>query len=183
MWSFKLHVFSAARTRKLREDSEVARGLRSWFIGNFRKHAKHEDSEVAHARGLRSEPCAGRPGSCPSSAGGEQLARREGRVLHVEQHLVPHGKLHVPQGGVELPIAPVLPGLAGSLGRSGRGAAKSSDPVGVAGRQKLLGVAYPRVRYHEMNMLGIKLMPPRSRNTFYTTEQHILCQTKACFII
>ena len=34
------------------------------------------------------------------------------------------------------------PGLAGSLGRSGRGAAKSSDPVGVAGRQKLLGVAH-----------------------------------------
>ena len=32
-------------------------------------------------------------------------------------------------------------GLAGSLGRSGRGAAKSSDPVGVAGRQNLLGVA------------------------------------------
>ena len=34
-----------------------------------------------------------------------------------------------------------LPGLAGSLGRSGRGAAKSGDPVGVAGRQKFLGVA------------------------------------------
>ena len=31
-----------------------------------------------------------------------------------------------------------ISGLAGSLGRSGRGAAKSSDPVGVAGRQKFL---------------------------------------------
>ena len=40
------------------------------------------------------------------------------------------------------------PGLAGSLGRSGRGAAKSSDPDGVAGRQKLLGVADSRVEYY-----------------------------------
>ena len=31
------------------------------------------------------------------------------------------------------------PGLAGSLGRSGRGAEKSSDPVGVAGRQNCSG--------------------------------------------
>ena len=42
---------------------------------------------------------------------------------------------------------PCAAGLAGSLGRSGRGAAKSSDPVGVAGRQKLLGVAFQKVSY------------------------------------
>ena len=39
------------------------------------------------------------------------------------------------------------PGLAGSLGRSGSGAAKSSDPVGVAGRQKVLGVAKSEGKY------------------------------------
>ena len=40
---------------------------------------------------------------------GEQRARREGRVLRVQQHLVPHNKLHVPPGGVELRHAHVLP--------------------------------------------------------------------------
>ena len=39
---------------------------------------------------------------------GEQRARREGRVLRVRQHLVPHSELHVPPGGVELRLAPVL---------------------------------------------------------------------------
>jgi hypothetical protein len=35
----------------------------------------------------------------------------------------------------------VAPGLAGSRGRWGRGAPKSSDPGGVAGRWKKIGVA------------------------------------------
>ena len=39
---------------------------------------------------------------------GEQRARREGPVLRVQQHLVPHRELHVPQGGVELRLAQVL---------------------------------------------------------------------------
>ena len=36
----------------------------------------------------------------------EQRARREGRVLRVQQHLVPHSELLVPPGGVELLLAP-----------------------------------------------------------------------------
>ena len=40
---------------------------------------------------------------------GKQRAGGEGRVLRVQQHLVPHRKLHVPPGGVELRLAPVLP--------------------------------------------------------------------------
>ena len=43
--------------------------------------------------------------------------------------------------------------------------------VGVAGRQKLLWVAYPS-KYHD-NKLRIEPMPSRSRNTFYSTEQHM----------
>ena len=38
-----------------------------------------------------------------------ERSRREGRVLRVQQHLVPHRELHVPPGGVELRLAPVLP--------------------------------------------------------------------------
>ena len=62
------------------------------------------------------------------------------------------------------------PGLAGSLGRSGRGAAKSSDPVGVAGRQKMLGVANPKSQKDKR----CEPMPPMLRVVFYATEQHIL---------
>ena len=39
---------------------------------------------------------------------GEQRARREGRVLRVQQYLVPHRELHIPPGGVELRLVPVL---------------------------------------------------------------------------
>ena len=51
----------------------------------------HEDPEGAH------------------SQQGEQRARREGRVLRVAQHLVPHRGPCFPPGGVELRLAPVLP--------------------------------------------------------------------------
>ena len=67
-------------------------------------------------------------------------------------------------------------GLAGSLGRSGRGAAKSSDPVGVAGRQKMLGVADSRVRQNKIDILGVELVPPLFTNTIHTTKQLMLYQ-------
>ena len=39
----------------------------------------------------------------------EQRARREWRVLQIQQHLVFNRELHVPPEGVELLLAPVLP--------------------------------------------------------------------------
>ena len=56
-------------------------------------------------RGVREDP----EGAHPPR--GEQRARREGRVLRVEQHLAPHSELHIPPGGFELRLAPVLPVL------------------------------------------------------------------------
>jgi hypothetical protein len=38
----------------------------------------------------------------------QQLARRQGRVLCVEEHLVPHCEAHVPPVRFELSLAPVL---------------------------------------------------------------------------
>ena len=52
-----------------------------------------------------------------------------------------HSDCQSARGWFARPLGQGGSGLAGSLGRSGRGAAKSSDPVGVAGRQNLLGVA------------------------------------------
>ena len=40
---------------------------------------------------------------------GNQQTGGEGRVFRVQQHLVPNVELHVPQGGVELRLEPVLP--------------------------------------------------------------------------
>ena len=53
-------------------------------------HSPREDPEGAHP------------------ARGEQRVQREGYVLRIEQHLVSHRERHIPQGGIELRIVPVL---------------------------------------------------------------------------
>ena len=106
---------------------------------------------------------------------------------HPRHHRPPWPSL-APQGGRRLLAAVVgsagrrrlsagpPAGLAGSLGRSGRGAAKSSDPVGVAGRQKMLWVAYLKKQNRNLSTLRLEPMSPPSRIIFDTTEQHVLIE-------
>ena len=74
------------------------------------------------------------------------------------------------------------PGLAGSLGRSGRGAAKSSDPVGVAGRQKMLGVADPKVKTIYATSAN-RTHVTNEHITVYATAQHMLYPCNTCCVI